>query len=109
MAKATRKPAAVSAEIVELAQLTTLDELCATCGVEETWIGELVAHGVIAPAGKRGKAQHFAAATIVRVRKAKRLERDFELNVPGVALALDLLEEIERLRARVRAFERPRE
>jgi chaperone modulatory protein CbpM len=33
-----------------------------------------------------------------RARLAVRLERDLEVNLAGVALALDLLEEIDRLR-----------
>ncbi|WP_327383951.1 chaperone modulator CbpM [Caballeronia choica] len=30
---------------------------------------------------------------------AKRLARDFEINAPGIALALDLLDEVAALRA----------
>ena len=37
-----------------------------------------------------------------RTRLATRLARDFEINASGVALALDLLDEIEALRARLR-------
>lgn len=109
MTKTTSKGALTGSEIVELAEVTTLEQLCVCCGVEEAWIGDLVAHGVIAPAAPTGKARHFAAGTVVRIRKAKRLQRDFELNTSGVALALDLLDEIDRLRARLAAFERARE
>lgn len=109
MAKSTRKPAEATAEIMEHTEVTTLEQLCVTCGVEQAWIGELVAHGVIAPSAKSGKVHHYAAATVVRVRKAQRLQHDFDLNVPGVALALDLLEQIEQLRARLAAFERDRD
>ena len=74
------------------------EELAHLCRVEAAWIDELVSHGVIAPvAGTR-----FSAVTITTLRKAQRLEQDFALNVPGVALALDLLDEIERLRAELR-------
>jgi chaperone modulatory protein CbpM len=34
-----------------------------------------------------------------------RLQRDLGVNVAGVALALDLLEEIERMQTRLRRFE----
>ena len=37
----------------------------------------------------------FTSLAIIRVARAKRLERDLSLNPPGVALALDLLDEIE--------------
>jgi len=35
---------------------------------------------------------------VARARLALRLERDLELNLAGVALALELMEELERLR-----------
>jgi len=36
-----------------------------------------------------------------RIRCAQRLEEDLGVNTPGVALVLDLLEELERIRARL--------
>jgi hypothetical protein len=38
------------------------------------------------------------------VRRALRLQHDLELNLPGAALALELLDEIERLRAACAAW-----
>jgi chaperone modulatory protein CbpM len=40
----------------------------------------------------------FSGTALRRTRLALRLERDLELNLAGVALALDLMEEVERLR-----------
>jgi chaperone modulatory protein CbpM len=40
----------------------------------------------------------FSGAALRRARIALRLERDLGVNLPGVALALDLLEELQRLR-----------
>jgi chaperone modulatory protein CbpM len=37
-----------------------------------------------------------------RARTALRLQRDLEINLPGVALALELMEELERLRRELR-------
>ncbi len=74
------------------------EELAQLCHVEAAWIDELASHGVITPlAGTR-----FSAVTITTLHKARRLEQDFALNIPGVALALDLLDEIERLRTELR-------
>jgi chaperone modulatory protein CbpM len=42
---------------------------------------------------------------VIRVRRAVRLQRDLELNLPGTALALELIDEIEQLRCRVRRLE----
>ena len=38
-----------------------------------------------------------------RARTALRLQRDLEINLPGVALALELLEELDRLRRELAA------
>ena len=46
---------------------------------------------------------HFSGAALRRVRRALRLERDLELNLAGVALALDLMDELEQLRNELRA------
>lgn len=43
----------------------------------------------------------FSGSALRRLRRAMSLSRDLEVNPPGVALALDLLDEIEALRARL--------
>ena len=88
----------ITTEIVGMSTTCSLDELCESCKVEADWIAELVAHGVIEPIGQTKSDWTFASLSIVRVAKAKRLRRDLDLNLPGVALALDLLDEIEHLR-----------
>ena len=87
-------------ELLDDAEHLTREELASLCRVEVSWIDDMVEHGVIAPVQQR--TMHFSAVTITTVRRARRLEQDFALNVPGVALALELLDEIERLRAEVR-------
>lgn len=95
----------VSSEIIETGTICSLEELCLACNVDAKWIAELVEHGVIEPIGSTGSDWQFASVSIVRVAKAKRLERDLSLNPPGVALVLDLLQEIEDLRSRLNTFE----
>jgi chaperone modulatory protein CbpM len=68
----------------------SLADICAACGIDAGWLEEMMAHGAIAQA---------SVSSITRIRKARRLEQDFELNPAGIALALDLLDEIERIRA----------
>jgi chaperone modulatory protein CbpM len=84
-------------DILDAATLMELDELCRACGVDSAWINEMMAHGVVEPQ----PGMRFSAVSIIRLRKARRLEQAFSLNTSGVALALDLLDEIERLRARL--------
>jgi chaperone modulatory protein CbpM len=87
-------------EMLDDAELLTREELAHLCRVDISWIDEMIAQGVIAPAQQT--TMHFSAVTIATVKKARRLEQDFELNLAGVALALDLLDEIERLRTEVK-------
>ena len=78
----------------------SLTELSGACRVREEQIIELVQEGVLEP----DHAQHewqFPANQLRRASRAVRLQRDLEINAAGVALVLDLLEELEELRARL--------
>lgn len=86
-------------DVLDESHKITTEELCERCQVEITWIEEMVAQGVINPL--EGNRQ-FAEVTVAIVRTARRLERDFELNPPGIALAMDLLAEIDRLKGELR-------
>lgn len=82
----------------------TLEELAGFCTVERSWVVELVEQGVLEPVTAERGEWFFSAATLGRVQTAARLRQDLDLNAAGVALALDLLDEVELLRARLRAF-----
>ena len=62
------------------------------------WLVELVDEGVISIVEIGTTEWRFSGTALRRTRLALRLERDLELNLAGVALALDLMEEVERLR-----------
>lgn len=89
----------------ERVTLRTLD-LCRMFGVEESRILEWVEEGVLSALEVDAAELRFGAQAVRRTRIALRLERDLGVNLPGVALALDLLEELEQLR-RARIAERP--
>src|SRR5690349_12031689 len=95
--------AGLPAELVGTEITCTLEEICVSCNVEPDWVAALVEHGAIEPAGAARTEWMFARISVVRVAKAKRLERDLGLNIPGVALALDLLDQIDDLRAQLQA------
>ena len=88
----------VLGEDVEL----TLVELCRTCQLPAERVYELVEEGIIDPLGGEPARWRFRWTSVRRVRCALRLERDLGVNLAGAALALDLLEELDRLRARLR-------
>lgn len=82
----------------------TLDDLCHACAVHQQRIVELVEFGVLAPEGSEPARWRFGGASLLRARRAMRLQRDLDIDLAGAALALDLLDEIELLRTRLRAM-----
>lgn len=76
----------------------TLRELCDACGVRTELVIEMVEEGVIEPFGGAPADWRFPGSAVTRAYRAIRLTRDLRVNWPGAALALDLLEEVERLR-----------
>ena len=83
----------------------TLAELCRVCDVSAEQVFELVEYGVVEPQGRQPVRWRFRGVSVKRIRRARRLEQDLGVNLAGVALALDLLEELEQLRMRLRRFE----
>ena len=96
MSTPTNQP--LSGAIFEESDLLTVAELSRICAVDERHIVELVDEGVISIVEIGTTEWRFSGTALRRSRLALRLERDLELNLAGVALALDLMEEVERLR-----------
>jgi chaperone modulatory protein CbpM len=88
----------------ERAELT-LNELSRACSISSEWVIELVAEGVLEPIGPEQTHWRFSGTSLQRVRTAMRLQRDLNINLAGVALALDLMKEIDTLRDRLCRFE----
>jgi chaperone modulatory protein CbpM len=95
----------VPSEIIEESTMCGFDELCLACNVDPDWVAGLVEHGVIEAVGQARSDWEFTTLSIVRVAKAKRLERDLGLNLPGIALALDLLDQLDEIRSHLRALQ----
>jgi len=87
----------------EQAQLTLAD-LCRACAVHAERIIELVDVGVLEPLGREPERWLFSGASLQRARIALHLQQDLGIDLAGAALALELLDEIESLRARLRAM-----
>jgi chaperone modulatory protein CbpM len=65
----------------------------------------MVDEGILDPLGPRPAAWRFQVVSLRRVRVTRTLQQELGVNTPGAALALDLLEELEELRARLRRLE----
>jgi len=95
----------LSGEIFEEEIELSLADLCRACQLPAERVFELVEQGVVEPIGRDPAGWRFQGISVRRVRCAQRLEQDLGVNVAGAALAIDLLEELERLRARLRRLE----
>lgn len=84
----------------------TLEQLCRACGVHAEWVISLVEESIIEPQGNEIHVWRFSGASLVRVRSALRLQHDLGLNMAGIALVLDLMEELEDLRAELKRMGR---
>ena len=82
----------VHMSIVEISQATRAPE-----DLIMSWVTE----GVLSPTGSSPEDWHFSGDSLQRAKTAAHLTHDLELNTPGVALALDLLDEITRLRSQL--------
>ena len=91
----------IEGSIVEHEVHMTIMELAeATCTPEDlimAWVSE----GVLSPAGATPQDWRFTGNSLKRAKTAALLMHDLELNLPGVALALDLLDELDQLRSQL--------
>ncbi|SRR6266568_4217738 len=92
---------AARGSVVEEEIHLTLMELCQACSASEEYVTAWVFEGVLEPIGAAPQEWRFSGQSLRRARLALWLTRDLEVNPPGVALALDLLDEIAALQARL--------
>ncbi len=81
--------------------LLSLGDLCHACSRHAEWIVELVDEGILQPVGRNQDQWRFPGTSLHRAHTAMRLQQDLHINLAGVALALDLMDEIESLQALV--------
>ena len=90
----------------QLALYYTLTELCTRWGAEHEVLVAYVEHGIIEPvAGDAREHWRFTVVALRRTQKALRLQHVFGINLPGIALALALLEELDDLRLAMRRLQ----
>lgn len=76
----------------------TITEFCLHTGVSEEELNEIVGLGVIEPREDDAAHWHFDDRALNVVKRALRLRQELELDWPGIAVALTLLEENAQLR-----------
>lgn len=80
----------------------SLEDFARACPAEVSWIAELVALDVLSPEGVERLNWRFRATDLTCARRVARLQRDFDASFDAAAVMLDLLDQIEQLRARLK-------
>ena len=80
-----------------------LEELAASCTVSREWVIEHVRAGVLLErAGPDPGVWSFTSHDLIRARHLYALEHQFDANPELAGLVVDLVEELERMRARLK-------
>lgn len=95
----------VHGEILEEEVKLTLAQLSRRSSLSAESILEMMEYGVIEPYQVSRDKWLFKGDSVSRLRCAQRLKRDLGVNTAGAALALDLLQEIDSMRRRLRRLE----
>lgn len=93
---------ALSGHIVDETTEISIVELCEVCSIEISLVDELVDEGILEPTDGEREQRRFPYHCVHRTRTVVHLQRDLGLNLAGAALALELLDRIESLRAQLR-------
>lgn len=75
----------------------TLDALAARADVHPALVECFIECGLIEPSARDGAELLFDAAAVPRLRTIKRLRENLGINIPGIAVVLNLLERITAL------------
>lgn len=91
----------VSGVLLDEAALT-VEELARACAVEPEWVVQRVRTGMLLDGAATEVARwRFTSIDLVRARRLRQVERDFDANDDVAALVVDLSEEIRRLRSKL--------
>jgi len=76
-----------------------MKQFCQASDMPAAYVIEIVEHGILDPQGHKPEEWLFDDHALITARRAARLQRELALEWQGVALALDLLDELDQVRA----------
>ncbi|MHB1084037.1 MAG: chaperone modulator CbpM [Thiobacillus sp.] len=80
----------------------TLEQVAAACRVEPVWLIHHIEDGFFPHAESVAGTWRFSGVSLLRARRMRQLERDFDAVPELAALMADLLEELDVLRTQLR-------
>lgn len=93
----------IEAEILDENCIFDLNGFAQACGQSTEWVLQLLEYEIL-PAREDIRIHQFFADELLRARRAYRLQRDFEASLPAVAMMLDLIDEVQSLRKKIKHF-----
>jgi chaperone modulatory protein CbpM len=79
----------------------TLEQVAAACTVEPAWLIRHIEEGLFPHAESVAGTWRFSGTSLLRARRMRQLERDFDAVPELAALMADILEELDILRAQL--------
>ena len=92
--------------LIERSSPLNLDELAQAVHLRAEMIVEMVEYHLLEPEGQSPTNWQFDDINFKRAKIAASFHRDLEVNLQGIALALDLLDKIDRLEQRLKTLKR---
>lgn len=80
----------------------TLEQLAAACAVEPAWLIRHLEDGLMPRAESVAGVWCLSGSSLLRARRMRQIERDFDAVPELAALVADLLEEVDELRNELR-------
>ena len=96
----------ISNVTIETNPQLTLDELCSACGITPEFIRELIEYGILDVKVTTLDSYRFAPVHLRRIRTIVHLQKDLEVNLPGAALVVDLMDQMEIMRSKIEMLEK---
>ena len=94
------KNSLIEGQVIDDNTEITIVQLCKSYAIDTALVERLVAEGIIEPIRQKGDMLYFPQNCMKRTRIVLRLRSDLGVNMAGAALALELLERIEKLKLR---------
>jgi len=82
----------------------TLEQVAAACAVEPGWLLRHLDEGLFPHAESVAGVWRFSGPALMRARRMRQVERDFDAVPELAALMADMLEEMDMLRAQLRCL-----
>ncbi|MBW4934230.1 chaperone modulator CbpM [Marinobacter sp. F4206] len=101
----SRNTETLTVEIVEQQATFTLREICERGDCHAELVLKMVSYGIIEPVEalehEEVRNWEFDLTALLRLQKAMRLQRDLKMNLPGLAMSLELLDEVDTMRREI--------